>query len=155
MADLEQERVTALWREAADTLGEAELTPAADDLLTMHWFDGGLTAESRNHRPDCPACEIDCLRAECGRLREAFQTYVDATTFVSSLPLDDGCPNAPSMKAWTAARAALGVEGKQANEKPDGWPEKCGSCGASWEHIGFDAADGFNCRMCGRCESDE
>lgn len=40
-------------------------------------------------------------------------------------------------------------------EKPEGWPDKCGNCGASWEHIGFDYADGFNCRACGACDSDE
>ncbi len=40
-------------------------------------------------------------------------------------------------------------------EKPDGWPEKCGVCGADWAHIGFDYADGFNCRACGRADSDE
>lgn len=40
-------------------------------------------------------------------------------------------------------------------EKPEGWPDKCGRCGASWEYIGFDYADGFNCSNCGGCDSDE
>lgn len=40
-------------------------------------------------------------------------------------------------------------------DRPEGWPEKCANCGASWEHIGFDYADGFNCRACGACDSDE
>lgn len=40
-------------------------------------------------------------------------------------------------------------------EKPEGWPDKCYSCGAPWTEIGFDYADGFNCRACGRCDSDE
>jgi hypothetical protein len=42
-----------------------------------------------------------------------------------------------------------------ANQQPAGWPEKCANCGASREHIGFDYADGFNCRKCGAADSDE
>jgi hypothetical protein len=41
------------------------------------------------------------------------------------------------------------------DERPEGWPEKCGNCGADWTYIGFDYADGFNCRACGACDADE
>lgn len=37
----------------------------------------------------------------------------------------------------------------------DGWPKRCGRCGADWTHIGFDYADGFNCRACGGSDADE
>lgn len=40
-------------------------------------------------------------------------------------------------------------------KKPEGWPDKCARCGADWTHIGFDYANGFNCRVCGGCDSDE
>lgn len=39
--------------------------------------------------------------------------------------------------------------------RPKGWPKKCASCGAPWTEIGFDYADGFNCRICGRSDADE
>jgi hypothetical protein len=39
--------------------------------------------------------------------------------------------------------------------RPDCWPEKCGRCGAPWAAIGFDYADGFNCRECGGSDADE
>ncbi len=39
--------------------------------------------------------------------------------------------------------------------KPQGWPDKCGNCGAHWSMIGFDYADGFNCRKCGASDADE
>lgn len=39
--------------------------------------------------------------------------------------------------------------------KPNGWPDKCHNCGAHWSHIGFDYADGFNCRKCGASDADE
>jgi hypothetical protein len=38
--------------------------------------------------------------------------------------------------------------------RPDGWPERCASCGAAWDWIGFDNALGFS-RKCGACDSDE
>lgn len=39
--------------------------------------------------------------------------------------------------------------------KPQGWPDKCHNCGAHWSNIGFDYADGFNCRKCGASDADE
>jgi hypothetical protein len=38
--------------------------------------------------------------------------------------------------------------------KPDGWPTTCRRCGAPWTAIGFDYADGFNCRECGGTDAD-
>lgn len=55
-------------------------------------------------------------------------------------------PNDPRITGHTPAPVV---------ERPDGWPEKCGVCGADWTHIGFDYADGFNCRACGGADSDE
>src|SRR4051794_14021267 len=51
--------------------------------------------------------------ASCvGRLWEQLDALLTACTFVSSLPGDTGSPKPPSVEAWSAARAALGVEGR-------------------------------------------
>lgn len=56
---------------------------------------------------------------------------------------------------WATPNDPRISEPPSAPNRPEGWPEQCGNCGASWENIGFDYADGFNCRSCGACDSDE
>ena len=61
------------------------------------------------------------------------------------------CVGSCGIEEYEAANAAK-VSG---HGKPQDWPDKCGNCGAHWSMIGFDYADGFNCRKCGACDADE
>jgi hypothetical protein len=60
--------------------------------------------------------------------------------------------------AVEALRAALdalpdGTTGA-ASKKPEGWPDKCGNCGAPWTEIVWEIERGFCCHACGGCDHD-
>jgi hypothetical protein len=96
MADVERERVTALWRDAA-----AALEQDADDAWTY------------SEEPFAPLHIGPC--AECGRLREQLDAARQALREIAGHDGHTAFEYCVPMMV-EAARAALGVEGEQ--EKP-------------------------------------
>jgi hypothetical protein len=98
MADVERERVTALWREAAAAVETPRCTCTEDELS-----DGSATYEDDPH---CPIHGWCSWRAECGRLRERLDALTKAVVYHIENEIGE----------FRTLRAALGVEGEQ--EKP-------------------------------------
>jgi hypothetical protein len=74
MADVERERVTALWREAAAAVEPPRCTCTEDESS-----DGSATYEDDPH---CPTHGWCSWRAECGRLREQLDALHQALAAV-------------------------------------------------------------------------
>ncbi len=116
-----------------------------DDLLTAVKNDLLVRAEEAEKQRDKWEQLYATERARAVRAEAQRDTlYRAASALWESDKIDE-----TANEHWLALRAAL------AGVAPPGWPEKCRSCGAPWTQIGFDHADGFNCRSCGGSDSDE
>jgi hypothetical protein len=113
MADLEQERVTALWREAAAALDQPQVRdewPAFTenfyrDTTTRQWVYRWSDARIVVAGEDC---------AGCGRLREQLDATREALKQIEFYPVDVNVQAAEDLyDVKEIARAALGVVGEQ------------------------------------------
>jgi hypothetical protein len=113
VADVERERVTALWREARAAL--------EDELA---WDFGGATAREN----------VNWLLAECGRLREQLDAARQA--MVSVMKFIDAADFRLPVDILGRVRAALGVEGEREQRVTHGRHCPCSACAREdWTRI--------------------
>jgi hypothetical protein len=116
-ADVERERVTALWREASDALEPAARAEALRraELLADRWYWDLCISKgaSEDQVADFARRSLAALAAECGRLREQLDALAEAAKPLANLPYPVSKDERTDWLTYQQRlRAALGVEGR-------------------------------------------
>jgi hypothetical protein len=145
-------------RGEAPTVAQLQQTVEALAAAIEHWV------REQTDRLSTPQSRTDAKIAGRAALRDLVAQADDLAAVLRDMRAlivldEDGAAEAIRMEDWgpvwvRGSEVLARLDGAR-REKPEGWPDKCANCGASWEQIGYDHADGFNCQACGACDSDE